>query len=94
MTGFSGSISVVGIVAEERFELRSLQSQGLITIDNNLIQASIPETVFKTAAGAPAIASFPESATYRNLVDFRELQIIRTDVSAAESFDPAIWDPR
>jgi hypothetical protein len=38
--------------------------------------------------------SFPEVVTYRNLVDFRELQIVRTEVAAADSFDPAIWDPR
>jgi hypothetical protein len=37
---------------------------------------------------------FPASATYRNLVDFRELVITRKSVAAAESFDPSIWDPR
>lgn len=37
---------------------------------------------------------FPTSATYRNLVDFRELTITRNAVAPAESFDPAIWDPR
>ena len=35
---------------------------------------------------------FPETATYRNLQDFRELQIMRLDVAGAESFDPAIWE--
>lgn len=38
--------------------------------------------------------SWPTSVVYRNLVDFRELEITRTGVRAAESFDPAIWDPR
>ncbi len=37
---------------------------------------------------------YPESATYRNLVDFRELEITRTSVRATAPFDPAIWDPR
>lgn len=37
---------------------------------------------------------YPMKATYRNLVDFRELEITRTSVRSAESFDPAIWDPR
>ncbi len=37
---------------------------------------------------------YPESATYRNLVDFRELKILREEVRPAEPFDPAIWDPR
>lgn len=55
--GFSGTVSVVGLVAEERFELQSISAGGLIAIDNQQIQASIPETVFKTSAGAPAIAT-------------------------------------
>lgn len=37
---------------------------------------------------------YPRSVTYRNLVDFRELAITRTEVRAAESFDVGIWDPR
>lgn len=41
--------------------------------------------------GDPA-EGFPESATYRNLLEFRELQIVRLDVAAADSFDPAIWE--
>lgn len=34
---------------------------------------------------------YPLRATYRNLVDYRELTITRTGVSDAEPFDPAIW---
>jgi hypothetical protein len=37
---------------------------------------------------------YPKSATYRNLVEFRELKITRESVAFAERFDPAIWDPR
>ena len=37
---------------------------------------------------------YPRAATYRNLVDFRELRLQRTSVRSAESFDPEIWDPR
>jgi hypothetical protein len=37
---------------------------------------------------------YPESATYRNLVDFRELKITRERVTEAQPFDPSIWDPR
>lgn len=37
---------------------------------------------------------YPESATYRNLVEYRELEITRTAVTTAESFDSSIWDPR
>ena len=54
---FSGAVSVVGVVAEERFELQSLDTKGLFAIDNSQIQSSIPETVFKTTTGAPAIAT-------------------------------------
>lgn len=55
--GFSGSVSVVGIVAEERFELQALKTEGLFPINNTQIESSIPDTVFKTAAGAPPIAT-------------------------------------
>jgi hypothetical protein len=37
---------------------------------------------------------WPASVLYRNLVDFRELEITRTSVTPTGSFDPAIWDPR
>lgn len=37
---------------------------------------------------------YPRSATYRNLVEFRELTITRESVRTAPSFDSAIWDPR
>lgn len=35
---------------------------------------------------------YPLEATYRNLVDFRELKITRTSVASSEAFDPDIWD--
>lgn len=37
---------------------------------------------------------YPVAATYRNLVEFRELKLTRTAVIPAEAFDPSIWDPR
>lgn len=37
---------------------------------------------------------YPRTATYRNVVDFRELEITRTEVRSAEPFAPSIWDPR
>ena len=37
---------------------------------------------------------YPQTATYRNLVEYRELRIERSQLRPAESFDPAIWDPR
>lgn len=36
---------------------------------------------------------YPRSATYRNVADFRELEITRTEVRGAEPFDPEIWNP-
>lgn len=41
-----------------------------------------------------AAERWPASVVYRNLTDFRELEITRTSVTPTESFDPAIWDPR
>jgi hypothetical protein len=38
--------------------------------------------------------SYPASATYRNLIDFRELKIVTTSVRRAGPFESAIWDPR
>jgi hypothetical protein len=64
--------------------------QGLAAIEV-LEGTSLVEWVRLTATEAD---EFPASATYRNLVDFRELQIVRVQVSAVESFDTAIWDPR
>ena len=40
------------------------------------------------------VGAYPASATYRNLIDFRELEITRDSVKTAPPFDPAIWDPR
>ena len=37
---------------------------------------------------------YPKEATYRNLIDFRELKLTRVSVAPADPFDPAIWDPR
>ena len=37
---------------------------------------------------------YPTAATYRNLVDYRELKILRKSVTSADRFDPDIWDPR
>lgn len=41
-----------------------------------------------------AAERWPVSVVYRNLVEFRELEITRTSVTPTDSFDSAIWDPR
>ena len=53
--------------------------------------SSVVQWVRLTAA---ADGGYPAAATYRNLVDFRELKITRTAVIPSKSFDPSIWDPR
>lgn len=52
---------------------------------------SVVQWVRLTRDGSEA---YPASATYRNLIDFRELEITRDSVQASTPFDPAIWDPR
>lgn len=52
--------------------------------------SSVVQRVRLTAAED---GGYPQAATYRNLVDFRELKITRTAVIAAEPFDPSIWNP-
>lgn len=37
---------------------------------------------------------YPTAATYRNLVDYRELKITRKSVTVTDGFNPGIWDPR
>lgn len=43
---------------------------------------------------ADDLTRYPASATYRNLLEFRELKITRTSIVSADAFDPEIWDPR
>lgn len=72
---------------EVHFQLSGDAVQALEVVDGG----SVVESVRLQAAED---GGYPRSVTYRNRVEFRELEITRTGVRAAESFDAAIWDPR
>jgi hypothetical protein len=77
--------------AADRVELHYEVANGRVQAVEMLEGSSVVEWVRLTAADD---GGYPAAATYRNLVDFRELKISRTAVIPAESFDPSIWDPR
>jgi len=73
--------------AELHFEVGQEGVRGLELLDGG----AVVEWVRLTREGNEP---YPRAATYRNLVEFRELRITRTSVATAQPFDPAIWDPR
>ena len=73
--------------SEIHYELADGHVRALELLDGS----SVVQWVRLTAAEDEG---FPAAATYRNLVEFRELKITRTAVVPSESFDPSIWDPR
>lgn len=77
--------------ADDDFELHYELSEGRVQSVEMLNGASVVQWVRLTAA---ADGGYPAAATYRNLVDFRELKMTRIAVITTESFDPSIWDPR
>ena len=76
---------------ESRGELHFEVSGGEVRALEVLEGGSVLEWVRLEPAGD---GRYPQSAVYRNLVDFRELSIERRAVRSAEPFDPDIWDPR
>ncbi len=52
------------------------------------------ETVDRLSLSPPMRDGFPAEATYRNLVDFRELTFTLDTVEAVESYPSDIWFPR
>lgn len=77
--------------ADDQVELHYELSGGRVRVVEMLRGTSVVQWVRLTEAKD---GGYPAAATYRNLVDFRELKITRTAVIPAESFDPSIWDPR
>jgi len=77
--------------ADGGLELHYELADGRVRALEMLSGASVVQWVRLTASED---GGYPAAATYRNLVDFRELKITRTAVIPAESFDPSIWDPR
>ncbi|NNF14618.1 MAG: hypothetical protein HKN72_15425 [Gemmatimonadetes bacterium] len=76
---------------ESRGELHFEVAEGEVRSLEVLESGSVVEWVRLEPSGD---GRYPESAVYRNLVDFRELIIERRSVQGAEPFDSAIWDPR
>ena len=73
---------------EVRFQLSSSDAlEALEVLDG----ASVVEWVRLVPAED---GRYPVSATYRDLVDFRELELERTGIRSVDGFDPGIWDPR
>jgi hypothetical protein len=64
-----GQVAVVGLVVEDRLSARSLAAQGIIPIDNAVLQAAIPATVLRAEPGAPPLK--PVVAYYAPQADFR-----------------------
>jgi hypothetical protein len=52
-----GHVSVVGLLVEDRLKPEAIEQQGLIPIDNAVLAAALPATVFEAEAGAPQIRS-------------------------------------
>lgn len=70
-----------------RYEVRASEVRALEYLEGE----SVVQWVRLTSDGD---SRYPASATYRNLVDFRELVIIRDSVAVVDPFDASIWDPR
>ena len=56
-----GQVAVVGLLLENRLAMRSLQHESLLPLDNDVLTAAIPESVFAVDPGAPQVRSV---ATY------------------------------
>jgi hypothetical protein len=76
---------------EDGRELHYEVVEGRLRAVDLLEGASVVEWVRLEGGGGEA---FPESVTYRNLSEFRELQIVRNAVRPSAPFEPTIWDPR
>ena len=56
-----GQVAVVGLLLEDRLSMRSLEHESLLPLDNDVLTAAIPESVFRVEPGAPQVRSV---ATY------------------------------
>jgi hypothetical protein len=57
-----GQVAVVGLIVEDRLKAEALADQGLIAIDNAVLTAALPDTVFRAEPGAPRVV--PVAAFY------------------------------
>jgi len=58
----AGQVAVVGFVVEERLKTESLSQKGLIPVDNAVLTAALPDSVFRAEPGAPRVR--PVAAYY------------------------------
>jgi len=71
----AGQVAVVGLIVEDQLAPEGIEFQGLIPVDNGVLTAALPETVFRAEPGAPRVravatyyapqASFGLQATFR-----------------------------
>jgi len=71
----AGQVAVVGLIVEDQLAPEGIEFQGLIPVDNGVLTAALPETVFRAEPGAPRLrpvatyyapqASFRLQATFR-----------------------------
>ncbi|MCU0979153.1 MAG: hypothetical protein MUF25_08305, partial [Pirellulaceae bacterium] len=51
----AGQVAVVGLIVEDQLSAEGIESQGLVPVDNTVLTAALPETVFRAEPGAPRV---------------------------------------
>jgi hypothetical protein len=51
----AGQVAVVGLIVEDQLSAEAIESQGLVRVDNTVLTAALPETVFRAEPGAPRV---------------------------------------
>jgi len=51
----AGQVAVVGLIVEDQLSAEGIESQGLVPVDNRVLTAALPETVFRAEPGAPRV---------------------------------------
>ncbi len=51
----AGQVAVVGLIVEDQLSAEGIESQGLVPVDNAVLTAAFPETVFRAEPGAPRV---------------------------------------
>ncbi|MEE3370649.1 MAG: hypothetical protein VX346_15020 [Planctomycetota bacterium] len=71
-----GQVAVVGLLLEDRLSMRSLEHESLLPLDNDVLTAAIPESVFRVDPGAPQVRSiatyYSPQANYRLRASFHK----------------------
>ena len=61
-----GSVTVLGLLVEDRLKAESLAPGGLIPIDTSVLSRSLPETVLEGGPGSPASASWRPGTRHKS----------------------------